>query len=115
MANAVLVNEHAKPHYTRRELEDMTMKDLKSLLPAGDGQFSSVDKTNLIEHLICSGAVGVMLSYKLSALRDMSAGQLRKCLSYAHVSFDSRYVVEKEDMIRVFYASGKLRLVPETD
>ncbi|KAL7574738.1 hypothetical protein ACA910_017302 [Epithemia clementina (nom. ined.)] len=97
--------------FTRQELEQMTIKELKQRLPAGD-RYRAVDK-NLVDHLIGSQAVELVHTFTLSALRSMSAVQLRRCLDDASVLYDARYVVEKEDMIRVFYASGKLRILPE--
>lgn len=115
MNNAVRRNSNSeKPHFTREDLECKSIKELKGLLPVGD-RYRPVDKTDLVNHLIAIGALGLISSYKLTTLRSMSGAQLRRCLADAEVSYDSRYVVEKEDMIRVFYASGKLRIIPEQE
>ncbi|KAL7556299.1 hypothetical protein ACA910_020482 [Epithemia clementina (nom. ined.)] len=115
MVNAVQPSTGAdKLLTTREELHTMTIRDLKQVLPAGD-DYRPVDKTNLADHLIETGAVELVSCYTLSYLRGLSAVQLRRCLTTAGVSFDARYVVEKEDMIRVFYASGKLRIISEEE
>ena len=53
------------------------------------------------------------VSYTLSSLRRMTTAQLKQCLEAAGVDFDPRYIVEKDDLIRVFYASGKIDILPE--
>mmetsp|Transcript_4131 Transcript_4131/g.8532 ORF Transcript_4131/g.8532 Transcript_4131/m.8532 type:complete len:664 (-) Transcript_4131:276-2267(-) len=109
-----------KPRYARHELERLSIRELKQLVPA-QRRYHAVDRSDLIDYLIRSGAIDLISSpepveYSLSALRQMGVLQLKRCMNEeAGVFFDPKDVVEKEDMIRIFQASGRLCLLPEDD
>lgn len=66
-----------------------------------------------------SGKIDVVTSsmepveYKLSDLRRMGVGQLKKAMSDGGVFFDPVDVLEKEDMVQIFLNSGRLIVIPE--
>ena len=111
---------HRKPRYARHELERLAIKDLKRLLQAGDN-YHAVDRSDLVDHLINSGAIDLIASpepveYSMAALRQMTITQLKRCMNEeGGVFFDPKDVVEKDDMIRIFLGSGRLSLLPEDD
>lgn len=78
-----------------------------------------VEKRNLVERVLESGKVDVLaspkpLEYKLSQLRKMGVGKLRKVMNDGGVFYDSSDVVEKEDMVQIFINSGRVLLLEET-
>ena len=109
---------HRKPRFALHELERLSIKELKRLLPAGD-KYRAIDRADLIDHLISEGAIDLIASpepveYSMVALRQMTISQLKRCMNEeGGVFFDPKDVVEKEDMIRIFLSSGRLRLLPE--
>ena len=67
----------------------------------------------MIDRLLDSGKMHVIVApqpveYPLSLLRAMKISELKRCMADAGVFFDPRYVVEKEDMVQLFIASGRL-------
>lgn len=109
-----------KPRFARHELDRMTVSELKALLAKSKNcRQRPVDKHDLISLLISSNAIDVVetpepVTYRLSALKDMSVGALRRCMNdEAGVFYDPNEVVEKADMIQIFLNSGRLLLNPE--
>jgi hypothetical protein len=87
---------HRKPRFARHELERLTNKELKQLLlPASSSSRQSnqqqrqrhfVDRAELIDHLVESGAVDLVaapppVEYRLSALKAMKASELRRVMN----------------------------------
>ena len=80
------------------------------------------DKADLIKEIEQSGKVDIIESpdpveYRLTDLRSMRVGALRKEMEEAGVFFSPEDVVEKEDMIQLFVHSGRVALLdrPEND
>jgi len=83
------------------------------------GSYSN-EKRGLIAEILESGKVDVItapepVEWKLSELRKMGVGKLKKAMTEAGVFFDEKDVVEKEDMIVIFVNSGRVILLPEND
>lgn len=110
--------------YPQSVVERMALQELRRLLPSS-GSGSSipngrvVDRASLVEYLVEMGQLEVLpappaVEYRLAELRNMSVKQLRRVMQEdAEVFFDPKDVVEKEDMIQIFLASGRLSVIPE--
>ncbi|KAL7579728.1 hypothetical protein ACA910_021871 [Epithemia clementina (nom. ined.)] len=109
-----------KPRFARHELERLSIKELKRLLPPRDN-YHAVDRSDLVDHLINVEAIDLVASpdpveYSMTALRQMTISQLKRCMNEeGGVFFDPKEVVEKDDMIRIFLGSGRLKLLPDDD
>ena len=116
-----------KPRYAKYELERMTIRELKSLLPGHRRSLSTAifsDKSDLIEFLISSGVVDLISTPppvefpSLAYLRAMGVGQLKRTMNDTGVYFEDKYIVEKEDLVQLFVNSGRICLTdqePEAD
>ena len=110
-----------KQRFRQYELKRMSVRDLKLL--ASQLNINSIyitEKGELIKRIIESGKIDVVASaepveYKLSDLRSMGVGKLKKAMSNGGVFFDPVDVVEKEDMVQIFLNSGRLVALPEDD
>ena len=126
-----------KPRTTRESLMEMSVRDLRALCrgnrnnsaaAAAAGSASNhhgvpdhiKDRRSLIDYVIAKEYVELIpsppvVSFRLSDLRSQySVKRLRTLMNdTAGVFFDPKDVVEKEDMIQIFLASGRLQVVPE--
>lgn len=111
--------QHRKPRYAEYELQRMSIKNLRDV-----GQRLNIDlhgcmeKLDVISKLMESGRMDVVVApkpveYPLSLLRAMGISELKRCMADAGVFFDPIDVVEKEDMVQIFIASGRLVVVQE--
>ena len=113
--------KHRKPRYAQYELERMRIRDLSALCSrlklSTDGM---TDKKELIRTILDSGKVDMItapkpVEYKLSELKQMGVGKLKRAMADAGVFFDAKDVVEKEDMVMIFVNSGRVALLTEED
>lgn len=110
-----------RPRYRRWELDRMRIPELRALcqkhkLPCKD----AVDKDDLIRAVVNSPQVDVVacpppLEIRLSELRNMGVGDLKKMMTDGGVSFDPKDVVEKEDVVQIFVNSGRVHLIAEEE
>lgn len=112
--------------FAQHELDRMTLDELKQLarhchvpvehvVSSSSSTTTTTTKADLVRAIIQSGKVDIIPSpqpveYDLQELRDMSISQLKQCMAHAGVFFHAKDVVEKEDMVRIFYNSGRLVL-----
>jgi ABC-type Zn2+ transport system substrate-binding protein/surface adhesin len=120
---------HRKPRFAHYELTRLSIAELKTLLTTANGNGrtttsiiprSIMDKQSLIDYLVQQDCIELVrtnteqVSYRLSDLQHLySIKQLRQIMNDAGVFYDRKLVVEKEDMIRIFIASGRLLLLLE--
>ena len=111
-----------KPRYARHELHRMDHASLLALLPASDQTNNNVDKAcqdHMVERVIASGSVELtnlpepIVEYQMSTLRKMSVSQLKKVMNKQAGVFWNKEVSSRKDLIQVFLASGRLRVLPE--
>lgn len=111
-----------RPRFRPYELKRMGIRELKSL--AGSmglrGMHSVVEKEELVQKIMNSGKIDIVASaepveYKLSELRSMGVGRLKKAMTEGGVFFDPVDVLEKEDMVQIFLNSGRLIALPEDE
>jgi hypothetical protein len=136
--------KHRKPRYHKYELERMSVRELRDLMSKcriGLTKGMATEKSDLVDLLVNSGRITVistasvpeifatstsqsysssagdaqLVHYKLSVLRQMSIGGLKKLMSDHGVFYDPADVVEKEDMVQIFVNSGRLSLLPEDE
>jgi len=111
-----------KPRYARYELERMQTKELKTLcMKLNVSTLGMMEKKEFVEALILSEKI-ILISApepveypSLTALRSMGVGQLKRAMKEAGVFFDSKDVVEKEDMVQIFVNSGRIVLTEKED
>lgn len=106
-----------KPRFTRGQLEQMSVKQLKDLLSQ---DYQAADKGDLIDFIIETGAIDLCqvdppAQYQRMQLQNMSVLTLKGHMHDCGVFFDSREVVEKSDMITIWEQSGRLHILPEDD
>jgi hypothetical protein len=117
-----------KPRFAKYELQRLSTKQLLQLLArknhssstrTSSSSYQPVEKQDLIEYLITSETIELIhapepVQYSLQTLRNMSIKQLKQCMNdEAGVFFNATDVVEKEDMVQIFIASGRLDLIPD--
>jgi hypothetical protein len=100
----------------------MQMKELKSLcIKLNVFTLGMMEKKEFVDALIASEKIIVIsapepIEYQsVKVLRSMGVGQLKKAMKEAGVFFDSKDVVEKEDMVQIFVNSGRIVLTEKAD
>jgi len=113
--------KHRKPRYAQYELDRMKIRDLSALCTRLKlSTKSAVEKSDLIRAICNSGKVDMIVApkpveYKISDLRHMGVGSLKRAMGDAGVFFDAKDVLEKEDMVMIFVNSGRVALIAEDD
>lgn len=113
--------QHYKPRFAEYELQRMTIRELRQLGERLRVNLEGcVERQHVIDVLRNSGRIHVIVAprpveYPLSLLRCMKISELKRCMADAGVFFDPKYVVEKEDMVQLFIASGRLVVVEEEE
>jgi len=107
-----------KPRYARYELERMKVKQLKELCVRLEivpmREIAGLERKEFMDVIMKSGKIIVIaapdpIEYpNIQGLRDMGVGKLKRAMNDAGVFFDSRDVVEKEDMVQIFVNSGRI-------
>merc|ERR1719401_2468529 len=113
---------HRKPRFRKHELERLSIRYLRELYKSLNIDLNEplFEKRELVDKLIRSGKIEMIASpepveYRISDLRGLSVGKLRKCMNDNGVFFDSVDIVEKEDMVQIFINSGRVVLLPEDE
>lgn len=106
-----------KPRYARYELDRMSRKDLVAL-NRGRKIPGIGEKRDLVDYLIQQGIIDLIpapepVGFRLSQLKSMRILELKNAMEEAGVFFHAKDVVEKSDLISVFFNSGRLNVIPE--
>jgi len=111
---------HRKPRFRKHELERLSIRHLRELCKSLKIDLNEplFEKRELVDNLIRSGKIEMIASpepveYRISDLRALGVGKLRKRMNDNGVFFDSVDIVEKEDMVQIFINSGRVVLLPE--
>jgi hypothetical protein len=112
-----------KPRFARHELERLSMAELMALKgSAGWSTGPMFSKSELIEDLIRFDCIALiaqpdLLACRWSDLQAMDGGSLKECMLQAGVYYhDGKFEGMTTDAIlRLFLASGRVRLVPEDE
>jgi len=106
-----------KPRFAQYELDRMSIRDLKSYLPASQRRSRMfIDKRDLIDYLISQQYVDLISTPppvefpSTAVLRSMGVAKLKRTMNETGVFFDAKDVVEKEDMVQIFLNSGRIYL-----
>jgi len=106
-----------KPRFASYELQRMKTSELMDLctnklnIPIVGSGYT---KQEVIDRIVGSGKIDVisapppMSVENISTLRGMGVGKLKRLMTEAGVFFDSRDVIEKEDMVQIFINSGRI-------
>ena len=110
---------HRPPRFARHELDRLSIRQLKALLPE-DSQCHPLERKDLVQHLLDQGAVQLLATppptpFSVRQLERMSITELKTTLNDNGVYFDARDVLEKDDLVRLFVLSGRLQLVDDDD
>ena len=104
-----------KPRYAQYEIDRMGIRQMKELCKSVDISLKGVTERREMKNLILkSGKVIIIaapdpVEYEdVEVLRKMGVGKLKRAMEDAGVFFDSRDVVEKEDMVQIFVNSGRI-------
>lgn len=115
-----------KPRYHKYELERMTIRELHDLMRRIhllDRNRTATEKSELVDFILNSGKIDVISvaqpvastipQFRISELRSLGIGKLKKTMADSGVFFDPVDVVEKEDMVQIFVNSGRVNLLSE--
>ncbi len=108
-----------KPRFAQYELERMKISELIDLCRNKIGMAENISgngytKEEVIDLIVKSGKVDIIASpppmelKNVGILRGMGVGKLKRTMLEAGVFFDSRDVIEKEDMVQIFINSGRV-------
>jgi len=112
---------HRKPRFRKHELNNMSIRQLRDLLTflkLNDTFYTFTEKRDFVEKIINSGRIELIaspepLEFKISELRALGVGKLKKAMNDAGVYFDPVDIVEKEDMVQLFINSGRVILLAD--
>lgn len=112
---------HRKPRFRKHELNNMKifqLRELLTFLKLNDAGNTFTEKRDIVDKIINSGRVEVIaspepLEFKISELRALGVGKLKKAMNDAGVFFDPVDIVEKEDMVQLFINSGRVILLAD--
>lgn len=106
-----------KPRFALYELQRMKVSELKKLcvdklripiVGTGYTKQEIIDKILASERIEIISAPPPMPIQNIATLRGMGVGKLKRKMTEAGVFFDSRDVIEKEDMVQIFINSGRI-------
>ena len=113
-----------KPRYAAYELRRLSPRELLGLasrcrvsLP---GNGAGMERRDIVDAIVNSGRIELIsapepVEHRMSDLRDLGVGKLRRTMEEAGVFFSKEDVVEKSDMLDLFVRSGRVALLPEED
>ena len=113
-----------KPRYAGYELRRMSPKELLELASRSrislPGKGVGMERKEIIDVIAHSGRIEVIaapepVEHRLSDLRALGVGKLRRTMEEAGVFFSKEDVVEKGDMVDLFVRSGRVALLPENE
>ncbi|GFH58718.1 hypothetical protein CTEN210_15194 [Chaetoceros tenuissimus] len=112
--------KNRKPRYAQYELHRMSMKELKELSKRLNiSLLGALERKEIVETILSSGKIIIIAAPKpveyesIETLREMGVGKLKRAMTDAGVFFDSKDVVEKEDMVQIFKNSGRVIFLNE--
>ena len=112
--------KNRKPRYAQYELDRMSMKELKDLSKRLNiSLLGALERKEIVETILSSGKIIIIAAPKpveyesIETLREMGVGKLKRAMTDAGVFFDSKDVVEKEDMVQIFKNSGRVIFLNE--
>lgn len=106
-----------KPRFATYELQRMKISELTDLcvnklrIPIVGSGYT---KQEIIDKILSSGRIEIISAppplsiQNIATLRGMGVGKLKRTMTEAGVFFDSRDVIEKEDMVQIFINSGRI-------
>lgn len=107
--------KNRKPRYAQYEIDRMKVKDMVQLCQSVGISLKGVTERQEVKNVILnSGKIIIIaapdpIEYEnVAVLRSMGVGKLKRAMEDAGVFFDSKDVVEKEDMVQIFVNSGRI-------
>ena len=113
-----------KPRYAEYELRRLSPKELLELASRSritlPGNGVGMERKEIIDAIAHSGRIEVIaapepVEHRLSDLKALGVGKLRRTMEEAGVFFSKEDVVEKSDMVDLFVRSGRVALLPENE
>lgn len=113
-----------KPRYAEYELRRLSPKELLDLASrsrmALPGHGAGMERKEIIDAIANSGKIELIsapepVEHRLSDLKALGVGKLRRTMEEAGVFFSKEDVVEKGDMVDLFLRSGRVALLPEEE
>ena len=113
-----------KPRYAEYELRRLSAKELLDLASrsriALPGKGVGMERREIIDAIANSGRIELIaapepVEHRLSDLKALGVGKLRRTMEEAGVFFSKEDVVEKSDMVDLFLRSGRVALLPEEE
>ena len=113
-----------RPRYAAHELRRLGPRELLDLasrcrvsLP---GNGTGMERGDLVDAILKSGRIELIsapepVEHRMSDLRALGVGKLRRTMEEAGVFFSREDVVEKSDMVDLFVRSGRVALLPEEE
>ena len=113
-----------RPRYAAYELRRLGPRELLDLaarcrvsLP---GNGAGMERGDLVDSILKSGRIELIsapepVEHRMSDLRALGVGKLRRTMEEAGVFFSKEDVVEKSDMVDLFVRSGRVALLPEEE
>ena len=104
-----------KPRYAKYELDRMGIREMKQLCRSVEIPLKGIrERQEMANAILTSGKIIIIAApdpveyVDIKGLRSMGVGKLKRAMEDAGVFFDSRDVVEKEDMVQIFVNSGRI-------
>jgi len=113
-----------KPRYAAYELRRLSPKELLNLASRSrislPGNGLGMERREIIDSIAKSGRIELIaapepVEHRLSDLKALGVGKLRRTMEDAGVFFSKEDVVEKSDMVDLFLRSGRVALLPEEE
>ena len=113
-----------KPRYAEYELRRLSAKELLELASRSrislPGNGVGMERKEIIDAIANSGRIELIsapepVEHRLSDLKSLGVGKLRRTMEEAGVFFSKEDVVEKRDMVDLFLRSGRVALLPEEE
>ena len=107
--------KNRKPRYAQYEIDRMKVKDMKRLCESVGISLKGITERQEVKNIILNSDKIIIIAApdpieyeNVSVLRSMGVGKLKRAMEDAGVFFDSKDVVEKEDMVQIFVNSGRI-------
>ena len=113
-----------KPRYAEYELKRLSAKELLDVASRSrislPGNGVGMERKEIIDAIANSGRIELIsapepVEHRLSDLKSLGVGKLRRTMEEAGVFFSKEDVVEKSDMVDLFLRSGRVALLPEEE
>ncbi len=107
--------KNRKPRYAQYEIDRMKVKDMVQLCQSVGISLKGITERQEVKNVILNSDKIIIITApdpieyeNVSVLRSMGVGKLKRAMEDAGVFFDSKDVVEKEDMVQIFVNSGRI-------